>query len=65
MGSSGEMATAERMKGERVVCSNAVLRAGQMEQLSANRGTGLSPACWVGRGVCLCIYLHACLSFAG
>lgn len=33
MGSSGEMATAEQMKGERVGCSNTALRVGQMEQL--------------------------------
>ena len=65
MGSSGEMATAEQMKGEWVVCSNAaVSRVGQMEKLSANQVTGLSPPVLGGLGgVYVC--LHTCVSFPG
>lgn len=63
MGSSGEMATAEQMKGERVVCSNTALsRGGQMEKLSANQVAGLSPphrAGWT-RG---CVRVLTCLCF--
>lgn len=66
MGSSGEMATAEQMKGERVVCSNTALsRGGQMEKLSENQVAGLSPPTVLGGlgGVYVC--LHACVSFPG
>lgn len=49
MGSSGEMGTAEQMKGEQVVCLNsAVSRVEQMEKLSANQVTSLSFLSWVG-----------------
>lgn len=60
MGSSGEMATAEHVKGERVVCSNAaVSRVGQMEKFSANQVTGLSPPRWVGWGG-VCVLARLC-----
>lgn len=59
MGSSGEMATAEQMKGEWVDCSSTALRVGQMEQLAANRAWPV-PLC-SGSGV----YLWARVSFAG
>lgn len=53
MGSSGETATAEQMKGEWVDCSNTALRVGQMEQLAANRAAGLSPC--AGGAVRICV----------
>lgn len=59
MGSSGEMATAEQMKGERVGCSNTALRVGQMEQLLQTELL----ACPLVLGGCVC--LRADVSFAG
>lgn len=57
MGSSGEMATTEQMKGEWVVCSDVALsRVGQMEK--QNQMTGLSyPPMLDGLrgGMCACM----------
>lgn len=64
MGSSGEAATAEPMKGERVVCrSAAVSTVARMEKLCADEASGLSPC--VGGLVGLCVRVHGPVSCPG
>lgn len=63
MGSSGEMATAEHVKRERVVCLNAAVSGTNGKALYKSSDWLVPPVLGGLGGVYVC--LHACISFPG